>query len=136
MALLFLILPLIFFGVPWFWKSWKSLMTWHVIVSIFINGCLLWSSYGLALGGGGGSAAAGAGGVAMLVILFMIIHLFSSSAKGSIIYSSNGGSLKTLPIYAIAGIVAYILIIVVIYYIGRIGASFIFDLDYSTLRKK
>jgi len=107
-----------------------------VIVSVFINGCLLESERGAALGlGGGGSDAAASGGVAILALLFMFLHLFSSGVKGTLIYMDNERSLKLFPVYAIVGIVSYILIVVVTYYIGRIGVSFILDLDFDTFRK-
>ena len=79
--------------------------------------------------------AAGAGYAVILGLLYMFLHLFSSGVKGALIYRDNRGGLKLFPVYAIVGIVAYILIFFVIYFIGRFGASFILDLDFSTLRK-
>jgi len=137
--LLFFSLPVIFFSVPWFWRSWKSLITWHVIVSVFLNYFYLETGLaGARGGGGGGSDAVGSAGTAIYAFFMLFLHLFSSGANGFIMYirGDNGRGLKVFPVYAIIAVLAYILIFIVIYFVVRIGFVFIHDLDFSNLRKK
>ena len=134
LAVCLVALPIICVAVvPSFLKNWKRLILWHLIFSILANSLLLWSEFDLALHGGN---PAGAGGVAILVLILVTFHLIACASMGLKIYDYKGNGIVKFLFHASIAALAYILIIIGVYLIGRFGLALFYGLDFSSLRRK